>query len=89
MEFREFADHADRIEEEPADLAVVSLVTDLLAAGNDDLPLIARFVQGRVFPAWDSTTLDIGPNYLYEAIARAAGRNVGADDVESKLADVG
>ncbi|MFC7115231.1 ATP-dependent DNA ligase LigA [Natronoarchaeum sp. GCM10025703] len=89
MEFREFADHAERIEEEPADLEIVSLVTDLLAAGNDDLPLIARFVQGRVFPAWDSTTLDIGPNYLYEAIARAAGRNVGADDVESTLADVG
>ena len=56
---------------------------------SGDLPILARFVQGRVFPAWTSTTLDIGPNYCYEAIARAAGRNVSADDVESRLAELG
>jgi DNA ligase-1 len=89
MEFREFAERAGAIESEPADLEIVSLVTDLLAAADEDLPVVARFVQGRVFPAWDSTTLDIGPNYLYEAIARAAGQNVGADDVEDRLAEVG
>lgn len=89
MEFREFAAYAERIEDEPADLETVALVTDLLAAGTDDLPLLARFVQGRIFPAWDSTTLDIGPNYLYEAVARAAGQNVAAADVEAELAAVG
>ena len=89
MEFREFAEHAERIEGEPAELETVSLVTALLSEGDGDLPLIARFVQGRIFPAWDSTTLDIGPNYLYEAIARAAGQNVTAADVEAELADVG
>lgn len=56
---------------------------------SGDLPVLARFVQGRVFPAWTSTTLDIGPNYCYEAIARAAGTNVSADDVEDELAEVG
>jgi len=89
MEFREFAAYADRIEDEPADLETVSLVTELLADGDGDLPIIARFAQGRIFPAWDSTTLDIGPNYLYEAIARAAGQNVSAADVEDELAEVG
>ncbi len=89
MEFREFAAHADRIEGEPADLETVALVTELLSDGDGDLPVIARFVQGRIFPAWDSTTLDIGPNYLYEAIARAAGHNVAAADVEDELAEVG
>ncbi|QSG02670.1 ATP-dependent DNA ligase LigA [Natranaeroarchaeum sulfidigenes] len=89
MEFREFAAYADRIEDEPADLETVALVTELLSDGDGDLPVIARFVQGRIFPAWDSTTLDIGPNYLYEAIARAAGQNVTAADVESELAEVG
>ena len=59
------------------------------ASRTDDLPVVARFVQGRVFPAWSSTTLDIGPNYCYEAIARAAGTNVSADDVEDRLAEVG
>jgi DNA ligase 1 len=89
MEFAEFAERAGDIEELSADTDIIEAVTDLLAAANDDLEVLARFVQGRVFPAWDSTTLDIGPNYCYEAIARAAGRNVSADDVEDELAELG
>ncbi|MFB6178916.1 MAG: ATP-dependent DNA ligase LigA [Halorientalis sp.] len=89
MEFAAFADHAADIEAEPADLEIVALVTDLLSGADADLATVARFVQGRVFPAHDSTTLDIGPTLCYEAIARAAGRNVSADDVEARLADVG
>ena len=89
MEFAAFADHAAEIEAEPADLEIVALVTELLDRADEDLATVARFVQGRVFPAHESTTLDIGPNLCYEAIARAAGRNVSADDVEGRLADVG
>jgi len=89
MEFREFAERAAEIEAEPADLEVVALVTDLLDAADEDLPVVARFVQGRVFPDHDSTTLDVGPSYLYEAIARAAGQNVDDDDVEDELAERG
>ncbi|MFC4552270.1 DNA ligase, partial [Halorussus sp. GCM10023401] len=102
MEFGEFADAAAEIEELSADTEIIERVTELLsradaesdgAAGEDsatdELPVLARFVQGRVFPAWSSTTLDIGPNYCYEAIARAAGTNVSAADVESRLAEVG
>jgi len=89
MEFEEFADRAAAVEAETADLEIVDRVTDLLLAAGDDLPTVARFVQGRVFPAWDSTTLDIGPNYCYEAIARAAGQNVSAEDVETRLAERG
>lgn len=89
MEFAEFAKRAGTIEELSADTDIIEAVTDLLASANDDLEVLARFVQGRVFPAWDSTTLDIGPNYCYAAIARAAGQNVSADDVEDKLAEMG
>ncbi|SFC36322.1 DNA ligase-1 [Halobiforma haloterrestris] len=102
MEFATFADRAAAIEAEPADLEIVAHVRDLLEDagdpestdnGADDriatVEIVARFVQGRVFPAWDSTTLDIGPSACYEAIARAAGQNVDADDVEERLADVG
>ncbi|GAB3665943.1 ATP-dependent DNA ligase LigA [Halopiger thermotolerans] len=89
MEFATFADRAAAIEAEPADLEIVAHVTDLLRDAGDDLEVVARFVQGRVFPAWDSTTLDIGPSACYEAIARAAGTNVDADDVEERLADLG
>ncbi|ELY94405.1 ATP-dependent DNA ligase I [Natrialba hulunbeirensis JCM 10989] len=89
MEFATFADRAATIEAESADLEIVAHVRDLLAEAGDDLPIVARFVQGRVFPAWDSTTLDIGPNTCYDAIARAAGTNVDADDVEDRLAERG
>ncbi|AHF99502.1 DNA ligase [Halostagnicola larsenii XH-48] len=54
-----------------------------------ELEILARFVQGRVFPAWDSTTLDIGPSSCYEAIARAAGTNVSPVNVEDRLAELG
>ncbi|PSP55243.1 DNA ligase [Halobacteriales archaeon QS_1_67_19] len=89
MEFGEFADAAAEIESLSADTEIIERVTELLSRADDDLPVVARFVQGRVFPAWSSETLDIGPSYCYEAIARAAGRNVSADDVEARLADVG
>ncbi|PSP76517.1 DNA ligase [Halobacteriales archaeon QS_1_68_20] len=89
MEFEEFAARAAEIEAASADTEIVDLVTDLLAAAGEDLPVIARFVQGRVFPAWSSTKLDVGPNLCYEAIARAAGQNVSADDVEARVAEVG
>jgi DNA ligase-1 len=89
MEFAAFAERAGAIEEEPADLETRDLVADLLADAGDDLPVVARFVQGRVFPAWSSTTLDIGPSLCYEAIARAAGPNVTVADVEERLADRG
>ncbi|QIO22723.1 ATP-dependent DNA ligase LigA [Haloarcula sp. JP-L23] len=89
MEFAAFADRAATIEAESADTAITECVTDLLADAGDDLATLARFVQGRVFPAHESTTLDIGPRLCYEAIARAAGRNVSADDVEARLAERG
>jgi len=89
MEFAAFADRADEIEAESADTAITDAVTALFADAGDDLATLARFVQGRVFPAHESRTLDIGPRLCYEAIARAAGQNVGADDVEQRLADRG
>src|SRR6056297_2416007 len=89
MDFADFADVAADIEDLSADTDIIDRVTELLVAADGDLPVLARFVQGRVFPAWDSTTLDIGPNYCYAAIARAAGQNVSADDVEARLAESG
>ncbi|MFB6229202.1 MAG: ATP-dependent DNA ligase LigA [Halobacteriales archaeon] len=89
MQFAAFAERAGAIEDEPADLVTRDLVADLLGESGDDLPIVARFVQGRVFPAWRSTTLDVGPSLCYAAIARAAGQNVTASDVEERLADRG
>jgi DNA ligase-1 len=89
MDFAAFATAAADIEAEPSDSGVRSRVADLLGRSDDDRPTVVRFLLGRVFPAHDSRTLNVGPKLCYEAIARAAGRNVTADDVERRLADLG
>jgi len=89
MELADFAERARAIEGESADGDIRDRVTALLSASGDDLPVVARYVQGRVFPAHDSTKLDIGPALCYEAIAKAAGQNVDTDDVEDRVAEVG
>ncbi|ELZ36687.1 DNA ligase I, ATP-dependent Dnl1 [Halorubrum saccharovorum DSM 1137] len=58
-------------------------------AEGDGLATVVRFLLGRVFPAHDTRTLDVGPALCREAIARAAGPNVTAADVEARLAEAG
>jgi DNA ligase-1 len=89
MEFADFAARAREIESLSADHDIRDGVSDLLADAGPALPVVARYVQGRVFPAHDATKLDVGPTLCYEAIAKAAGHNVAADDVERRVAEVG
>ena len=89
MEFSAFVDHLQDIDEVAGDIETTERVAVLLATTDAELATVVRFLLGRVYPAHDSTTLDIGPRLCYEAIARAAGQNVTADDVEGRLADVG
>lgn len=89
MEFADFAARAAAIEDETADLETVRLVADLFSDARDDLDAVSRFVQGRLVPAHEDTKLDVGPTLCYEALARAAGQNVTASDIESELATVG
>jgi DNA ligase-1 len=89
MEFAAFAERAAEIEAETADLEIVEQVAALFVAAGEALPVVARFVQGRPFPAWSSETLDIGPQLCYEALARAAGPNVTTGDIEDRLAEHG
>jgi len=89
MEFSEFADRVATIEAASADLEITSLVADLFVDAGSDLPVVARLSLGRIFPAWNSTTLDVGPSLCHEALARAAGPNVSAADVAARLADAG
>ena len=89
MEFADFAARAAAIEDEAADLETVELVADLFSDARDDLEAVSRFVQGRLVPAHEDTKLDVGPMLCYEALARAAGQNVTASDIESELATVG
>ena len=79
MEFSEFAARADEIEAEEADLETVELVAELLEAADEDLETVARFVQGRVFPAHDGTKLDVaaGEGFFVPSGEPHAAENVG------------
>jgi len=88
MEFAAFAERADEIEREPSDLGTVGLLAALFADA-DALGTVARFVQGRVFPAHDGRKLSVGSATLHETVARAAAGSVTAADVEERLATVG
>ncbi|MEF8882831.1 MAG: ATP-dependent DNA ligase LigA [Halapricum sp.] len=89
MEFSAFAGRASEIEAASADTEITDRVRALLVDAGSDLPTVVRYLQGRVFPAHESTTLDVGPALCYEAIARAAGHNVTSEDVEERLAERG
>ncbi|MGM0448764.1 MAG: DNA ligase [Methanobacteriota archaeon] len=104
MEFAALAERAERVAANAGDIGTTLAVADLLAdagagAGTegdaesdpstDDLSVVVRFLLGRVFPAHDTRTLDVGPALCREAIARAAGPNVSAADVEDRLAERG
>jgi len=89
MEFAELATRFERIEARSADTEIREQVSELFGTAGPELPTIVRFLLGRVFAAHDSTTLDVGPQLCYAAIARAAGQNVSADDVEVRLAEQG
>ena len=89
MEFADFAARAAAIEAESADLETISLVAELFDRADGDLATVSRFVQGRIVPAHDDTKLEVGPRLCYEALAKAAGPNVTADDVEVRVAERG
>jgi DNA ligase-1 len=89
MDLADFAERVDAIEAETADIETTSLVAALLDDAGDELPVVVRFLLGRIVPAWDGTTLDVGPQLCHAALARAADPNVTPEDVASRLAEIG
>jgi DNA ligase-1 len=89
MEFAAFAPRLRDIEAADADTEIQALVSDLLVESDAPVDTVVRLLLGRIFPAHDSRTLDIGPQLCYEAIARAAGQNVTPEDVQDRLAEAG
>jgi DNA ligase-1 len=86
MRFEEFAERAEAIESLSGDHEKTEAVAELLSDA-DETEVVARFVQGRVFAAWDETKLDVGPALLYGALALAA--DVDADGIEELVAETG
>ena len=89
MEFAAFAAWADECESADADLRITATVAEALRDADAELPIVARFLQGRIFPGHDGRNVSIGSTLLHETIARAAGEGVSAADIEDRLAETG
>ncbi len=87
MRFDEFAEIAEGVESLSGDKKKTEEVAALLSEADEDIRVAARFVQGRVFPAWDDRKLDVGPSLLYEAVALTGDTT--AENVEERVAEVG
>lgn len=87
MRFEEFAERVEDVEELDGDHEKVDEIAALFDDAGDDLKVAARFVQGRVFPAWSQRKLDVGPAMLYEALALASGAS--EQEVEELVRETG
>ncbi|NLZ30940.1 MAG: ATP-dependent DNA ligase [Methanomicrobiales archaeon] len=74
MQFLEFARICERLEGISGRLDLIEEVSTVLPRLDDEeLPVIVRFIMGRVFPDWSPKKLGVGPNLLYDAVAYVVG----------------
>ncbi len=76
MQFGDFSRLCSTIEPVSGRLETIRLVSDVLrTVPREELPVLIRFLMGRVFPDWSPEKLGIGPNLLYDAVAYVAGKS--------------
>jgi DNA ligase-1 len=86
MQFDEFAERAEKIESLSGDHETVDEVASLLSDA-DEVRVAVRFVQGRVFPAWDDKKIDVGPSLLYDALSLAG--EYSTEEIQKRVAEKG
>lgn len=87
LEFREFCEVANSIEEESSGNKITSIVANLLKKSDASAGICARFVQGKVFPKDSEKKLGMGPSLTYQAIAEASDKT--SDEIEDMVAEKG
>ncbi|MDD1679351.1 MAG: ATP-dependent DNA ligase [Methanomicrobiales archaeon] len=79
MRFIDFSRYCERLEAMSGRLETIELVSEMLALLTEgELPVVVRFVTGRIFPDWSPLKVGIGPNLLYEAVAYVVGEKKAA-----------
>ncbi|MDD1675201.1 MAG: ATP-dependent DNA ligase [Methanomicrobiales archaeon] len=75
MRFIDFARYCERLEAISGRLETIDVVSEMLSSlTEEELPIVVRFVTGKIFPDWSPLKLGIGPNLLYEAVAYVVGK---------------
>ena len=75
MQFVEFAEICNTIEETSSRLATADILAEKFPSlTEEELPVFVRFMRGKLFPDWSSEKLGFGPNLLYDALAYVIGK---------------
>ncbi|NLC91678.1 MAG: ATP-dependent DNA ligase [Methanocorpusculum parvum] len=75
MQFVEFAEICNTIEETSSRLATADILAEKFPGlTEEELPVFVRFMRGKLFPDWSSENLGFGPNLLYDALAYVIGK---------------
>ncbi|MDY3202503.1 MAG: DNA ligase, partial [Methanocorpusculum sp.] len=75
MQFIEFAEICNTIEETSSRLATADILAEKFPSlTEEELPVFVRFMRGKLFPDWSTEKLGFGPNLLYDALAYVIGK---------------
>ncbi|MFC2174318.1 ATP-dependent DNA ligase [archaeon] len=87
MDFAAVAVTLSKLEATPSRLELTEIVAQLFQSSGSDLGTVALFVQGRVFPPWDSREIGIAQKSMIKCVSTATGAT--AKQVEDKIAKLG
>lgn len=86
MRFKEFAETADEINQISGNIDTQERVGQLIEDAGDDRAVVTRFIQGEVFPPYDSRKVRMSTSLLRTAISDATG--VEESELKDKMPEV-
>lgn len=86
MRFKEFAETADEINQISGNIDTQERVGQLIEDAGDDRAVVTRFIQGEVFPPYDSRKVSMSTSLLRTAISDATG--VEESELKDKMPEV-
>lgn len=87
MKFKQFVECADKINELSSNKSIVNKISELISMSNsDDIVIVPRFVQGRIFPLHDSRNIGVSTSSIRSSISKSTGIN--EDKLKSNITKV-
>lgn len=87
MEFKEFVEYADEINGISSNIKIVDEISKLISDSNEeDVSIVPRFVQGRIFPLHDSRNIGISTSSIRTSISKSTG--IDEEELKSNITDV-
>jgi DNA ligase-1 len=87
MNFREFCNTADDVNDLSGNIEITNKVSDIIRdCTGESLRIVPRFVQGRIFPAYKQINLNFSTSLMRTAISEATG--IDEEELKQKMAEI-